>query len=269
MISVAAELAGVHPQTLRVYERKGLVDPSPHRRGSRRFTERDIERLRHIQDLTNAGLNLEGVRRVLELEAEVARLRSRDRPRSGPRPATRWSDPPPVPPRPGPLSPDARVPTGTGTADAGRTGRGGKPMASTPTAGRSRPRRRSPPPSSGPGGQQPRGHPRPPAGRPAGPARRLAVPAAGPGRGGAAPWSANASTSALGLPAQGLRRRRARAIDRDAARRPRRRPTRCATDMGDEYLSVEHLLLALADRIGVDTRPAARPPCARCAAATG
>ncbi len=75
VISVAAELAGVHPQTLRVYERKGLLDPSRTRGGSRRFSEQDLDRLRHIQDLTNAGLNLEGVRRVMELETEVARLR--------------------------------------------------------------------------------------------------------------------------------------------------------------------------------------------------
>jgi MerR family transcriptional regulator/heat shock protein HspR len=76
VISVAAELAGVHPQTLRVYERKGLLDPWRTSGGSRRFSERDLARLRRIQDLTAAGLNLEGVRRVLELEAEVARLRA-------------------------------------------------------------------------------------------------------------------------------------------------------------------------------------------------
>jgi MerR family transcriptional regulator/heat shock protein HspR len=75
VISVAAELAGVHPQTLRIYERKGLLDPSRTRGGSRRFSERDLERLRRIQALTAAGLNLEGVRRVLELEAELLRLR--------------------------------------------------------------------------------------------------------------------------------------------------------------------------------------------------
>src|ERR1700737_1687825 len=75
VISVAAELAGVHPQTLRIYERKGLVDPARTGGGSRRYSERDIERLRRIQDLTNAGLNLEGVRRVIELEDEGARLR--------------------------------------------------------------------------------------------------------------------------------------------------------------------------------------------------
>jgi MerR family transcriptional regulator, heat shock protein HspR len=75
VISVAAELGGVHPQTLRIYERKGLLDPSRTSGGSRRFSEADLERLRHIQELTATGLNLEGVRRVLQLEAEVARLR--------------------------------------------------------------------------------------------------------------------------------------------------------------------------------------------------
>jgi MerR family transcriptional regulator/heat shock protein HspR len=75
VISVAAELAGVHPQTLRIYERKGLVDPARTGGGSRRYSDRDIERLRRIQDLTNAGLNLEGVKRVMELEDEVSRLR--------------------------------------------------------------------------------------------------------------------------------------------------------------------------------------------------
>jgi MerR family transcriptional regulator/heat shock protein HspR len=74
VISVAAELAGVHPQTLRVYERKGLLDPSRTAGGSRRFSERDLARLRHIHELTESGLNLEGVRRVMELETEVARL---------------------------------------------------------------------------------------------------------------------------------------------------------------------------------------------------
>ena len=75
VISVAAELAGVHPQTLRIYERKGLVSPARTGGGSRRYSDEDIELLRRIQDLTSAGLNLEGVRRVLELELEVARLR--------------------------------------------------------------------------------------------------------------------------------------------------------------------------------------------------
>ncbi len=76
VISVAAELTGVHPQTLRVYERRGLLDPSRTEGGSRRFSEQDLDRLRHIQSLTNAGVNLEGARRIMELEAEVARLRA-------------------------------------------------------------------------------------------------------------------------------------------------------------------------------------------------
>jgi MerR family transcriptional regulator/heat shock protein HspR len=75
VISVAAELAGVHPQTLRIYERKGLVDPARTGGGSRRYSDRDIAQLRRIQELTAAGLNLEGVRRVMELEAENEHLR--------------------------------------------------------------------------------------------------------------------------------------------------------------------------------------------------
>ena len=75
VISVAAELSGVHPQTLRIYERKGLLDPARTMGGSRRYSEGDIERLRRIQELTASGLNLEGVRRVIELEDENERLR--------------------------------------------------------------------------------------------------------------------------------------------------------------------------------------------------
>jgi MerR family transcriptional regulator, heat shock protein HspR len=75
VISVAAELTGVHPQTLRIYERKGLLDPSRTSGGSRRFSDADLSRLRRIQQLTATGLNLEGVRRVLELESELERLR--------------------------------------------------------------------------------------------------------------------------------------------------------------------------------------------------
>ena len=74
VISVAAELAGVHPQTLRIYERKGLVAPARTGGGSRRYSEHDIAVLRRIQELTNDGLNLAGVQRVIELEAEIARL---------------------------------------------------------------------------------------------------------------------------------------------------------------------------------------------------
>lgn len=79
VISVAAELAGVHPQTLRIYERKGLVDPRRTSGGSRRYSDADIALLRRIQDLTNEGLNLAGVKRVLALEAEIAELRTRNR----------------------------------------------------------------------------------------------------------------------------------------------------------------------------------------------
>ena len=75
VISVAAELAGVHPQTLRIYERKGLVQPGRTNGGSRRYSDADIEMLRRIQDLTNEGLNLAGVKRVMALEAELERLR--------------------------------------------------------------------------------------------------------------------------------------------------------------------------------------------------
>ena len=76
VISVAAELAGVHPQTLRIYERKGLLDPARTGGGSRRYSEGDIERLNRIQDLTQEGLNLAGVKRVLELEVELGALRA-------------------------------------------------------------------------------------------------------------------------------------------------------------------------------------------------
>src|SRR5204862_1759218 len=75
VISVAAELAGVHPQTLRVYERRGLLDPARTVGGSRRYSDRDIERLKRIQDLTSAGLNLAGVKLVMEMEQEVRLLR--------------------------------------------------------------------------------------------------------------------------------------------------------------------------------------------------
>jgi MerR family transcriptional regulator/heat shock protein HspR len=76
IISVAAELAGVHPQTLRIYERKGLVQPARTDGGSRRYSDADIAQLQRIQELTDEGLNLAGVKRVLELEGEVARLQA-------------------------------------------------------------------------------------------------------------------------------------------------------------------------------------------------
>lgn len=74
VISVFAELAGVHPQTLRNYERSGLLAPRRTRGGSRRFSDEDLAALRRIQQLTTEGVNLEGVKRIMALEAEVARL---------------------------------------------------------------------------------------------------------------------------------------------------------------------------------------------------
>ena len=76
VISVAAELAGMHPQTLRIYERRGLVQPARSQGGNRRYSEVDIETLRRIQELAAEGMNLEGIRRVMSLEAEVERLRA-------------------------------------------------------------------------------------------------------------------------------------------------------------------------------------------------
>ena len=71
IISVAAELAGVHPQTLRIYERKGLIEPARTEGRSRRYSERDVALLRRIQELTNEGVSLAGVKKVLELEAAL------------------------------------------------------------------------------------------------------------------------------------------------------------------------------------------------------
>jgi DNA-binding transcriptional MerR regulator len=77
IISIAAELAGVHPQTLRVYERKGLLNPQRTEGNSRRYSERDIRMLRRIQELTQEGINLAGVIRILKLEHELEALRQR------------------------------------------------------------------------------------------------------------------------------------------------------------------------------------------------
>lgn len=74
VISVAAELVGAHPQTLRSYERAGLVVPARTEGGTRRYSPADIDRLRHIQQLTNEGLTLAGVARVLELERRLAEM---------------------------------------------------------------------------------------------------------------------------------------------------------------------------------------------------
>jgi len=74
MISVAAELAEMHPQTLRVYEARGLIEPKRSPKNTRLYSQRDVERLRRIHELTAEGLNLAGVEMVLGLEARVARL---------------------------------------------------------------------------------------------------------------------------------------------------------------------------------------------------
>ena len=74
LISVAAELAGMHPQTMRLYERRGLVCPQRTAKNTRRYSARDLERLRRIQELTEMGLNLAGVERVLSMEAEAEAL---------------------------------------------------------------------------------------------------------------------------------------------------------------------------------------------------
>ncbi|MDQ3766603.1 MAG: helix-turn-helix transcriptional regulator [Actinomycetota bacterium] len=76
IISVVAEIADVHPQTLRIYERKGLLTPKRTQGNTRRYSERDIERLRRIQELTQEGVNLAGVTRIFELEAELEELRA-------------------------------------------------------------------------------------------------------------------------------------------------------------------------------------------------
>ena len=77
VISVAAELTGLHPQTLRTYERLGLITPGRTGGGGRRYSHRDLERLREIADLTSVGIGIEGVRRILELQNHAAALAAR------------------------------------------------------------------------------------------------------------------------------------------------------------------------------------------------
>jgi MerR family transcriptional regulator, heat shock protein HspR len=80
MISVAAELAGMHPQTLRIYETRGLITPKRSPKNTRLYSQEDVERLRRIQELTTElGMNLAGVEAVFELEEELARMRRRMR----------------------------------------------------------------------------------------------------------------------------------------------------------------------------------------------
>ena len=75
-ISVAAELSGLHPKTLRIYEREGLIEPDRSAGGTRRYSTGDVDRLREITELTSSGLNLAGVKRVLELQDHVRRLQA-------------------------------------------------------------------------------------------------------------------------------------------------------------------------------------------------
>jgi MerR family transcriptional regulator, heat shock protein HspR len=78
MISVAAELAGMHPQTLRIYETRGLITPKRSPKNTRLYSQEDVDRLRRIQELTGElGMNLAGVERVFELEGEIERMRRR------------------------------------------------------------------------------------------------------------------------------------------------------------------------------------------------
>jgi MerR family transcriptional regulator, heat shock protein HspR len=100
-ISVAAELTGLHPQTLRIYEREGLLDPARSTGGTRRYSTDDIDRLHQIMALTADGLNLAGVRRVLDLQEQARQLQAEiDRLKAAAalvRPAPK-AKPPPVPP---------------------------------------------------------------------------------------------------------------------------------------------------------------------------
>jgi MerR family transcriptional regulator/heat shock protein HspR len=80
MISVAADLAGMHPQTLRIYETRGLITPGRSPKGTRLYSQEDVDRLQRIQELTTEmGMNLAGVEKVFELEGEIARMKRRMR----------------------------------------------------------------------------------------------------------------------------------------------------------------------------------------------
>ena len=76
-ISIAAQLCGLHPQTLRVYEREGLVDPDRTPGGTRLYSGHDVQRLREIAALTDTGINVAGIKHILELQDEVRRLEAR------------------------------------------------------------------------------------------------------------------------------------------------------------------------------------------------
>ena len=76
IISVAAELSGVHPQTLRIYERKGLLSPARTAGNTRRYSDSDIDRLKQIQDLTRKGINLAGVKMIIDMQRKLERIRA-------------------------------------------------------------------------------------------------------------------------------------------------------------------------------------------------
>jgi len=75
VMSVAADLSGLHPQTLRLYERRGLLEPGRTDGGNRRYSDADLDQLRRITVLADQGINIEGIRRIFELEAELAAVR--------------------------------------------------------------------------------------------------------------------------------------------------------------------------------------------------
>lgn len=77
VISVVADLAGVHPQTLRMYERKGLLEPKRTAGNSRRYSDRDVAQLQRIQELTEAGVNLAGVRTIVDLERRLEQMQAK------------------------------------------------------------------------------------------------------------------------------------------------------------------------------------------------
>jgi len=138
VISVFAEIAGVHPQTLRNYERSGLLNPKRTSGGSRRFSDADLVALRRIQELTNAGVNLEGVKRIMALEAELGRGK-RGSPTSPMRRSPASKRPPPVSAHLVPVR--TRLPcSSTRIAE-----RGASQWSLTPVDGRSRRARRSNP----------------------------------------------------------------------------------------------------------------------------
>jgi len=91
VISVAAELSGLHPQTLRTYDRLGLVSPGRAGGGGRRYSWQDVQVLREIADLTSAGIGLEGVRRILHLEARLSGMQERVRELEDELAATRYA----------------------------------------------------------------------------------------------------------------------------------------------------------------------------------